>query len=199
MRKKQTVRFVVLLLCGGVWLFYRQIREPETVPPAKYHENSLELESPPDDFSAIPEPETLPENPVPEIGGLPVPAYRRGVTRDLSVPPENRPERSEQVMGRALPFLFSGAEGSHTNLSGLFQRDESTRVDLRSEWLAPYLFPGRSLPIVRLRIIRNPEDGEYRVSGGTVALPWWSSFEAGYETDLSRDEHRSILQWKKSF
>lgn len=186
MRKKQTIRFVVLLLCGGLWLFYRQISEPETVPPVKYHKNS-------------PETEALPEDPVPEIGGLPVPAYRMGIPRELSVPPEDRPERSKQVLDKALPFLFSGSEGSHTNLSGLFQRDGPGGVDLRSEWIAPYLFPGRNLPTVRLRILRNPESGEYRVSGGTVALPWWSSFEVGYETDLSRDEHRSILQWKKSF
>ena len=108
---------------------------------------------------------------------------------------ENFPE---MLINKALPKLLANKEGSYTNLTDLFKGDGSSSLDLRSDWMATHLFPNRTLPLLRMRINKDPLTGEYRISGGAIALPG-TGIEAGYETEINSDERKATLQWKKSF
>jgi hypothetical protein len=175
-----------LMLIGAAGIFYRLNRDEAFVPLTE-------------DGGLLPHPDFSQESPLPlDIPDRPIPPYRKETEPGLFVTPENRPALSGRLLNRALPLVFSETEGSYTDLGGLFQSKAPAGVDLRSEWVAPYLFPDRNLPSLRLRVLQDPATGEFRLSGGSVALPG-SSFEAGYETDLNREEQRGILQWRKSF
>jgi hypothetical protein len=121
---------------------------------------------------------------------------------------ESRPEQfirsareqplPKRVLMKKLPELLAEKEGSYTNLNDLLKHDGTFSVDLRSEWATRYLFPGRSLPNLRVRISENPETGEYQPAGGALTLPG-GSLEAGYEVNPETEESKATLQWKKSF
>lgn len=142
----------------------------------------------------------------PYIFRIPVPQetpFSRDIQRKNPLPNlparSSRPERlPEKLANNALPKLFSGKEGSYTNLTDLLKGDGSSSVDLQSDWIASHLFPNRTLPLLSMRIDEDPDTGEYRISGGALALPG-TGLEAGYEADLNSDERKATLQWKKSF
>jgi len=140
------------------------------------------------------------------ILGAPIPQetpFSRDILRTDPIPglpafssrPESRPEK---LINKTLPKLMAGKEGSYTNLTGLFKGDGASSVDLNSNWMATRLFPNRTLPLLRMRIDEDPDTGEYRISGGALALPG-TGLEAGYETEFNSDERKATLQWKKSF
>lgn len=101
-------------------------------------------------------------------------------------------------MNKTLPKLMDGKEGSYTNLTDLLKTGEPHKLDLNSNWTATHLFPNRTLPLMSMQVIQNPDTGEYRISGGTLALPG-TGLEAGYEAEFNSDERKTTLQWKKSF
>jgi hypothetical protein len=117
---------------------------------------------------------------------------------ELQTPPDQLRRVMEQSLNRALPLFFKGDEGSSTDIGELFQRGDPGTPELRSQWMLPYLFPGRNLPSLRLRVTYDPVTGEPRISGGFLASPR-GSFEAGYEAEAGSEEYRATLQWKKSF
>ena len=96
-------------------------------------------------------------------------------------------------MTLVLPLLFETREDGAPIQSG-----SSRNLNIRSDWIAPYLFMDHTLPSLRMRLVTDPETGEIRISGGSFILPG-TSLEAGYEIDPNTDEHKATLQWKKSF
>lgn len=105
---------------------------------------------------------------------------------------------SEKLAGKALPKMLTDKEGSSTDLSTLFRGNAASALDLQSDWVVPYLFPGCNLPNLRMRLMKNTETGQYRISGGALVIPL-TGLEAGYETELNSEEYKATLQWKKSF
>jgi len=176
---------LALLLIGTAVILYRLNRD-ETLAPLT------------EEGGLLPCPDFSQDVVFLDIPDRPLPPYRTEIETGLFVTPANRPALSGRLLNRALPLVFSEPEGSYTDLGGLFQSKAPAGVDLRSEWVAPYLFPDRNLPSLRLRLLQDPVTGEFHLSGGSIALPS-SSVEAGYETDLNREEHRGVIQWRKSF
>jgi hypothetical protein len=109
-----------------------------------------------------------------------------------------RESLSANLINRALPKLIANKEGSYTNLTDLLKTGEPRKLDINSDWMATRLFPNRTLPLMSMRVIRDPDTGEYRISGGALALPG-TGLEAGYEAEFNSDERKATLQWKKSF
>lgn len=105
---------------------------------------------------------------------------------------------SNRFINQTLPRALKTREGSYTNLAELFTGKDSASIELKSDWITPYLFYGHRLQGIRLRIGKNPETDEYQFSGGSVDIPF-TRFEAGYETELETEEYKATLQWKKSF
>lgn len=101
---------------------------------------------------------------------------------------------TEQSLNKALPLLFKGREGSYTNPGDLFRGNDSRQIALHSDWITPYLFQNRNLPVLRMRVIQDPATGQYRISGGSLALPG-----TGLEAELNSEEYKASLQWKESF
>jgi hypothetical protein len=130
------------------------------------------------------------------------PLFRRerpaGSPAEFTVPSDALSRIKEQSLSRALPRLFEGKGGSYTNLGDLFQGDGSREIAFRSDWISPYLFRNRNLPTLRMRVIQNPQTGQYRISGSSLALPG-TGLEAGYEAELNSEEYKAAIQWKKSF
>ncbi|MBI9020425.1 MAG: hypothetical protein JEZ10_04125 [Verrucomicrobia bacterium] len=112
--------------------------------------------------------------------------------------PGSREPLPEKLIRKTGSKLLADKEGSYTNLTDVFRGNTAPSVELRSDWIAPYLFPGRPLPGLRMRVIKNPETGDYQLSGGALALPR-TGLEAGYETELNSEEYKATLHWKKSF
>ncbi|MCU0857700.1 MAG: hypothetical protein MUC65_04775 [Pontiellaceae bacterium] len=127
----------------------------------------------------------------------PKPRYSEPVPKQ-SVPLNRNQDLSEQFMIRALPALFNSQEGSASDAAELFGGGGPRNVELNSEWLIKHLISSQALPSLRLRVLQDPFTGEYRISGGAVALPG-SGLEAGYETETDSDGYKATLQWKKSF
>ena len=175
-----------LLLIGTAGVFFRLNRNVPFIPLSETEIQLPDSDSSQDIIHSL------------KIQDLPLPPYRKEIETGLFVTLGDRPSFTGRLLNRALPMVFSETEGSYTELEDLFQSKAPAGVDLRSEWVAPYLFPNRNLPSLRLRILQDPVTGEFNLSGGSVALPG-SSLEAGYETDLNREEHRGVIQWRKSF
>jgi len=146
----------------------------------------------------------LPSRPAAEPAGEPagleeveIPRFHSVFTRDHATdsPTEFQtpPDKLEQPLTLALPLLFETREDG-----SLIQGESSRNLNLRSDWIAPYLFLDHNLPILRMRLVTDPETGEILISGGTLALPV-TGLEAGYETELNSEAHKATLQWKKSF
>lgn len=108
-------------------------------------------------------------------------------------------QNKTQSTGRfkTFPSVFKEQEGSSANFISLFG-DDPFGVDLRSDWMTSSFFPGRDLPVLRMKLIQDPNTGTYRLSGGGIELPG-NGLEAGYETDPGTDDYKATLQWKKSF
>jgi hypothetical protein len=117
---------------------------------------------------------------------------------DLPSFSDRRESLSGNLINRTLPKLLANKEGSYTNLTDLLKTGEPRKLDLNSNWMATHLFPNRTLPLMRMRVIQDSDTGEYRISGGALALPG-TGLEAGYEAEFNSDEHKATLQWKKSF
>lgn len=144
------------------------------------------------------EPETLsPHEETPDTGPLRKTRYAEPVPKLPALPNRNK-NLSEKIMIKTLPALFSGEEGSYSDVTELFGGNSPRSTDLRSDWMTKHLLPGRNLPLLRMRILQDPFTGEYRISGGAVALPG-TGLEAGYETESGTDDYKTTLQWKKSF
>ena len=126
-----------------------------------------------------------------------IPPFHSVFTRDHAAgfPAEFQtpPDKLEQSMTLVLPLLFEPREDGAP-----IQGGSSRNLDIRSDWIAPYLFMDHTLPSLRMRLVTDPETGEIRISGGSFILPG-TSLEAGYEIDPNTDEHKATLQWKKSF
>ena len=174
MRKQTLILFLLLILCGSLLTLQLLTKPVKTTIPARTPEMPMQNE-------------TL--FPATDRQSPPLPKYP-----SLS---NDREKRSEKLVNKALPLLLKEKLGSYTNLSDLFKSNAAQKMELRSDWIAPYLLPGHNLPDLRLRAIRNPETGDIQFSGGTITLPL-TGFEAGYEEGLNADEHKTFLQWKKS-
>ena len=187
MRNKTIILMLfLLLLCGVLWFVHNPppLPQPETAAP-----ETVELVQSAS-TSTVP-------SATAETGFSKVPFFT-GPLPDLSVNSGSGGPFREWVATKELSKLLADKEGSYTNLNDLFRGDGTFSVDLRSEWATRYFFPNRRLPGLRVRIIRNPETGEYEPAGGTLILPG-GSLEAGYEVNPSTDENKATLQWKKSF
>lgn len=182
--RKQTTVLLILLTLSGVIALLHFLPHPPQVPASSL---TLDDEPPADTRSRA-----LAETPVSRtflhtepLTGLP--AFS-----------SQQKSLSEKLVNKALPKLLAGKEGSYTNLTDLMNPGEPRELDLNSNWMAAHLFPNRTLPLMRMRVIQDPDTGEYLISGGALALPG-TGLEAGYETELNSNEHKATLQWKKSF
>lgn len=176
--RKQTTALLILLALSGVLAVLHFLQQPSPVPE-------------PD------EPSSDTRTPMPETPFLRTVLH----TEPLAGLPgfSSRQESlSEKLINNTLPGLLAGKEGSYTNLTALLKTGEPRKLDLNSNWMATHLFPNRTLPLLSMRITQDPDTGEYRISGGTLALPG-TGLEAGYEADLNSNERKATLQWKKSF
>jgi len=117
---------------------------------------------------------------------------------DLPGFPDRQENLTERLINKTLPKLLAQKEGSYTNLTDLLKTGDPRTLDLNSNWMTTHLFPNRTLPLMRMRVIQDPDTGEYRISGGALTLPG-TGLEAGYETGFNSDERKATLQWKKSF
>ncbi|QHI70247.1 hypothetical protein [Tichowtungia aerotolerans] len=130
---------------------------------------------------------------------LPVPFYQTAASNlpalDESPAP---PSLQDRLFSSPLTNTLQSRTGSYTNLSDLFQNDGSFSTELQSSWLTPYLFPNRTLPELRLRVVKDPETDQYRISGGALSLPQ-SGLEAGYELEMDNENYKATIQWKKEF
>lgn len=170
MRKQPAVLLFLILLCAiSALLYFKTARKADDRTQPVYREAL-----PPQDISY-----TRPLSELPEFSG---------------------PEESafEKVITKNLPLFLTGKEGISTNPAGIFQAGNLSSLHLRSEWVTANLFPTRTLPLMSIRIRQAPDTGEYRISGGTLALPG-TGLEAGCEAELHSDEYKATLQWKKSF
>ncbi len=185
MRKQTTdllILLILLILCGIITVLHF-LPQPPPVPDSSgipaaqpyLHGTSTPQETP---FSR----DILRTDPIP---GLPA----------FSSRPKGHPEK---IINKTLPKLLADKEGSYTNLTDLLNAKEPRTLDLNSNWLATRFFPNRTLPLMRMRVLQDPATGEYRISGGALALPG-TGLEAGYEAELNSDERKATLQWKKSF
>lgn len=182
MRIQTTVLLLLLLLTGLLWF----VRIPlKTVPIFGTSETV-----------AIPEPEDAAG---PILQEWPVPSYQQAFSNLPVIEPTVEQGRfHDRLFNSPLTNSLKSRSGSYTNLSDFFQGDATFSADLQSRWLLPYLFPDRDLPELRMRITKDPETGEYRISGGGLSLPK-TGLEAGYEVEFGSDEHKATLQWKKEF
>jgi hypothetical protein len=228
MRKQTAILLVLLILCGALWftqnlsiLTQPETIAPETVEPVPSVSASAVPPAAEDPgFFSIPvlsgarsQPQTVASesgapirssvdtsaDPLATAGtGFSKIPFFAGPLPELSGNKGRAETFRERVFTKALPKLIADKEGSYTNLSELFRSDGTVSVDLQSDWAARRLFPSRNLPALRVRIIKNPETGEYEPVGGALTLPG-GSWEAGFEVDPARDENKATLQWKKSF
>jgi hypothetical protein len=146
----------------------------------------------------------LPSRPAAEPLGEPagleeveIPPFYSAFTRDHATgsPAEFQtpPDKLEQSLTLVLPLLFKTTEDGAP-----IQGESSRNLNIRSDWIAPYLFLDHTLPSLRMGLVTDPATGEIRISGGSLILPG-TSLEAGYGIDLNTEEHKATLQWKKSF
>jgi hypothetical protein len=186
MRKKTVILMSLLLLCGVLWLTHVPpfLENPaETVPeirgiPRLSLTSSVSFTEPGTGFSKIP----VLSGPLPE----------------LTAAADSRENGRTLLVRKKLTEWMADKEGSYTNLNELFQSGGTFSFDVHSGWVTDYLLPDHNLPSFRVRIIKNPETGEYEPVGGVLTLPGLP-LEAGYETDPVTDENKATLQWKKSF
>lgn len=184
MRNQTTILLLLLVLCG-IFAVLRFL--PQPVP-------HVEIPQTPEPHRPPPQETATPIQPEPR----PFAVWQTNLQTDsltLSAQNKNHPKA---LFDKHLPALLTGKEGSYSNLTDLFQNSGSTPVNLRSDWITPYLLPGRSLPSLRMQFIKNLETGEYQPSGSMIALPG-KGLEAGYEVSPGTDEQKATLQWKKSF
>ncbi|MGE4489154.1 MAG: hypothetical protein AB7E95_06395 [Kiritimatiellales bacterium] len=132
--------------------------------------------------------------------GIPLPPLPVGRDAELRNRETFLPRSAQQswFLTNALARLLPGEDSSYTNFSDIFRGNGSKALDLNSGWVAGVLFPDRVFPTVSMRIIQDPDTGEYRISGGSIADPA-TGLEAGYEIDPDSEERKATLQWKKSF
>jgi hypothetical protein len=176
--RKQTTVLLMLLILSGVIAVLHFLPQP---PPVT-------------DFSRTPDEPKMPMSEAPfsrnflqtePLAGLP------GFS-------SHQESLSEKLVNKTLPKLLANKEGSYTNLTDLLTTGEPRKLDLNSNWMATHLFPSRTLPLMSMRVTQDPDTGEYRISGGSLAVPG-TGLEAGYETELNSNERKATLQWKKSF
>jgi hypothetical protein len=181
--RKQTI-LLLLLLVLSVWIGRIQLLQ-QPVPDSgnKQPESEAGQKNKPAIFSPS--------------DTLPVPYYR-SADSNLRVVPANQEMFRNRWINRNLTNMLKNRTGSYTNLTDIMQRSGPSAMDLRSSWLTPRLFPDRTLPSLRMRVVQDPETGRYYISGGAIGLPR-SGLEAGYESDLNREDYKATLQWKKSF
>lgn len=184
MRKQTTILLTLLLLSGLLWLIQPVHAPIPTVEKTQPIEKTTPKDTP-NVFSKEP--------------ALPIPFYQ-AATSNLPEFSASPPPQSLQEKLFSSPFTnaLQRREGSYSELSDLFQGDGTFSADLQSSWLTPYLFPNLSLPELRVRVVKDPETGEYRISGGALSLPQ-SGLEAGYELEMDNENYKATLQWKKEF
>ena len=169
--RKQTV--VLLFLLGlSVLIFLLHTRRPSR-PPGE----------------PVGEPAGLEGAAIPPVHSVFTRDHAAGSPAEFQTPPNNL----EKPLTLVLPLLFEAREDGAP-----IQDGSSRNLNIRSDWIAPYLFPDHTLPSLRMSLVTDPETGEIRISGGSLILPG-TSLEAGYEIDPNTDEHKATLQWKKSF
>ncbi|HKL23098.1 MAG TPA: hypothetical protein VJ904_14925 [Tichowtungia sp.] len=186
MRKQTVILLIVLILCGAIWLAVQRpaAKPPEAVGPVP--------EEPPPPVLRSANPSVSAEFDLPEIPAL------SGSLPELSGKPVRQDTFLDRIMNEQLPALLADKEGSYTRAGELYQSDNPFSVDVQSDWALRYFFPETPLPNLSLRIIQNPETGEYEPAGGALTLPG-GAWEAGYEIDPETGENKATLQWKKSF
>lgn len=186
MRKQTIILLMLLILCGATWLI---VHRPGGVPPEAAGPEPEE-QQPPVMRSA--------DRSVPEEFDLPgIPALS-GSLPELSGNGGSQDTILRRVMTEKLPALLADKEGSYTRPDEILQNNNPFSVDVQSDWALRYFFPETTLPNLSLRIIKNPETGEYEPAGGALTLPG-GAWEAGYEIDPESGESKATLQWKKSF
>lgn len=181
--RKETVILLILLIAAAV-LFGVHRRIMSTKRPSRIKPVDIDLS--------------------PEFDGKPIGIPNRLVFDDPQEVGDIRfsPSSSGGLKRLAKDSFYQYAEqrqGSYTNFSDIFRNQNgSGGLTLRSEWLSPYLLPGKDyVPDLSLRISKNPETGEYEPTGGLLGIPY-SRLEAGYEVNPETEEQKAILQWKKS-
>ncbi|MDK2962713.1 MAG: hypothetical protein PWQ29_107 [Verrucomicrobiota bacterium] len=195
--RKQIVILLLLLIPGGTTLHKPPlVRYLEDSAESEYSARWAEPKKPEWRASWKKEKELPPEQPPPafvanQIPNLPAFSFS-------SSSPSFVEQAMEQVVNRTLPFLFKDKDGGYINPSDIFTESGSRGLTISSTWIAPYIDPKQSLPVLNIRILRNQKTGEYEISGGSVELPG-TGLEAGYEIQPDSEEHRAILQWKKTF
>lgn len=172
MRKGVFISLLTLLLLAGGLLF---LRHP--APPLRAAANKP---APPDQKT------TLPDATTGRVAALP----------EISEPQDDLSRLAEQVLTQTLPGLFADKTGSFSTEELLQGGVQEFTVD--TGWITPLLSDNRDLPVLRMRVLKNPETGSYEITGGGLALPG-TGLEAGAVTDLSSEEYKGYLQWKKSF
>lgn len=174
MRKQTAILLFLLILCVGLLLF--------VTPPAQKQPPAIRSAN-----SSLLDPIRLPAIPV-LSGSLP----------KLSGNTDSQDTFLERMINEQLPALLADKEGSYTRADELYQNDKPFSIDVQSDWAVRYFSPETTLPNLSLRIIKNPETGEYESGGGSLTLPG-GAWEAGYELDPESGERKATLQWKKSF
>lgn len=71
-------------------------------------------------------------------------------------------------------------------------------LNLRSDWLAPVLFPDQAIPSLQIQVRRDRQTGEYRMIGAGIGLPS-RRWEIHYQQDPDQSEQKGFLQWRKPF
>jgi hypothetical protein len=202
--RKQTV--ILLFLLGlSLALFLSERPRPlcDPVPAAPPKETEAPEAEQNELQAALPE-ETVPAAEKNGVVLSPVQQPRFTEEEEHPIDPDLRlktpPGAAERVLSpttRILSRRFEGTEYSSSRFPSVFQGD-TQGMDLHSKWLTARLFPDRALPALRLRIMRNPETGEYEPAGGSVGIPG-TGLEAVYDAIPSTEEQKAILQWRKSF
>lgn len=116
---------------------------------------------------------------------------------ELAAPQDLLSRMAGQTLQQRLPSLFAGKTGSYTTRE-LMSGGATQEFTVSTGWITPLFDRRGRLPVLSMRVLKNPETGSYEIKGAGIALPG-SGLEAGAESELTSEEYKAVIQWKKSF